>query len=175
MNEISIQQFELLLKDAPIKPRLKRDIKFRLSTERMDSSAWAETELLPIWNKNKSGGILLVQLPVGLYMLPFDATRPAADVSGRAKPVICDLCYTWQPSSNGGFVTFYPDKSSGNSISLLCCLDLRCSDHVRTKTPAALRSRSQLREHMTNEDRVVRFRQKVDSFIQRLNIQPVQS
>lgn len=173
MNSISVEQFEATLKDAPIKPRFKRDLKFRLSTEHMDATAWAETELLPIWNKSKNGGLLLLQVAADLFMVPFDASRTTTDVSGRSKPVICDLCYTWQPSSGGGFVTFYPDKSSGNSLSLLCCLDLRCSDNVRTKTSAGLTSRTQLREHITNEDRVERLRQKTQNFVSRLGIEPV--
>lgn len=175
MNTLTNEQFEMMLKDAPIKPRLKRDLKFRQSTEHMDVSAWVETELLPIWNKSKNGGILLIQLSDDLFILPFDATRAAADATGRSKPVICDLCYTWQPSSSGGFVTFYPDKSGDNSVSLLCCQDLRCSDNVRTKTSAGIKSRTQLREHMTNEDRVERLKQKTNDFIKRLGIAPIYS
>lgn len=175
MNILSVEQFEAILKDVPIKPRFKRDIKFRLSTEHMNAAAWSETELLPIWNKSKNGGVLLIQVSDDLFLVPFDATRTTADATGRSKPVICDLCYTWQPSSSGGFVTFYPDKSTGNSLSLLCCLDLRCSDNVRTKTPAGLTSRTQLREHMTNEDRVERLRLKAQNFINRIAIEPVGS
>ena len=175
MNRLSVEQFEAILKDAPIKPRFKRDIKFRLSTEHMDAATWGETELLPAWNKSKNGGILLIQVADELFLVSFDATRATVDATGRSKPVICDLCYTWQPSSGGGFVTFYPDKSTGNSLSLLCCLDLRCSDNVRTKTSAGLTSRTQLREHMTNEDRVERLRQKVRNFIDRIAIEPVVS
>ncbi len=172
MKVISAESFEASLKVAPVKPRFKRDLKFRMSTEHMDSVAWSETELLAVWNKSKSGGILLLQPADDLYMVPFDATKTSADVNGRSKPVICDLCFTWRTSSSGGFVTFYPDKSGDNSLSLLCCLDLRCSDNVRTKTPAALKSRSQLRENMTNEDRTERLSQRLGAFIQRLRIEP---
>lgn len=173
MQQLTIEQFESMLADAPIKPRFKRELKFRQSTPHMNELAWAETELLAIWNKSKTGGIVLAQPGNELFMIPFDASKHTADKTGRSKPVICDLCYTWQPSSGGGFVTFYPDKTGSNSVSLLCCLDLRCSEHVRTKTAAGLTSRTQLREHMTNEARAERLRQRLQTFIVRLSNQPV--
>lgn len=173
MRVISVESFESLLKDAPVRPRFKRDLKFRASTEQLDASAWEETELLPIWNKSRNGGILVLQPGDDVYMVPFDATKSSTDTSGRSKPIICDLCFTWQSSSNGGFVTFYPDKSGENSLSLLCCMDLHCSDNVRTKTPASLKSRAQLRENMTNETRTERLRERLTTFIQRLRIDPV--
>lgn len=173
MKVISAESFEASLKTAQIKPRFKRDLKFRASTEQMDGMTWSETELLAVWNKSKNGGILLLQPGDDLYIVPFDATKTSIDTTGRSKPVICDLCFTWRTSSSGGFVTFYPEKSGDNSLSLLCCLDLRCSDNVRTKTSAAIKSRSQLRENMTNEDRTERLSQRLDVFIQRLRIEPV--
>jgi hypothetical protein len=172
MNKLTTEQFDSLLKTAAIKPRFKRDIKFLLSTEHMGDAAWNETELLPIWNKSKHGGILLLQPTDNLYMVAFDATKPTTDTTGRTKPVICDLCYTWQSASNGGFVTFYPNKQSDNSTAYLCCMDLACSANVRTKTAAAIQSRAQLREDMTNDDRVRRLRLKLRILIDRLGIQP---
>jgi hypothetical protein len=173
MNSITSEQFDDLLKAAPIKPRFKRDVKFGASTERLDDGAWSETELLPIWNKSVQGGILLLQPQDTLYMVPFEAVRPASQMGGRVKPVICDFCYTWQASGRGGFITFYPDKSSLDTVSLLCCLDLRCSDHVRTKTPAAVQSRAQLREHISSEGRVERLQRKLQAFITRIDLQPI--
>jgi len=173
MNQVSADQFDELLKEAPMKPRMKRDIKFRASTERMDDVAWQETELLPLWNKSRNGGILLIQLSGHLYMIAYDSTKSATDTTGRSKSVICDLCYTWQSNSGGGFVTFYPDKSGDKSFSLLCCRDLACSANVRTKTTAALRSRAQLREDLTNADRVERLQHKIAAFTKRLGIAPV--
>lgn len=170
MNTLNADQFAELLKAAPLKPRFKRDIKFLASVQDI---VWDELELLPVWNKSKNGGVLLLQPDEDVYMIPFDATKSKVDSSGKVKPVICDLCYTYRTSGQGGFVTFYPNKSSDNSLSLLCCQDLLCSDHVRTKTSAALNSRAQLREHMTNEDRVERLRRKLREFIKRTGISPV--
>lgn len=169
MQLLTSDQFEKILAAAPIKPRFKRDLKFIQSTERIGEEDWAEIELLPIWNKSKTGGVILGQPFHELYIIPFDASKSTADKTGRSKPVICDICYTWQPSSIGGFVTFYPDKTGNSSVSLLCCLDLRCSEHVRTKTAAGLTSRTQLREHMTNEARAERLQQRLQTFIARLN------
>ena len=170
---LTAEQFDVLLKEAAIKPRFKRDLKYRQSTNFMDAVAWDESELLPIWNKSKNGGILLVQVAAKVYMVAFDASKSDVDSNGRSKSVICDLCYTWQGGRNGGFVTFYPDKTGDNSISLLCCVDLRCSDNVRTKTAAGLTSRTQLRESMTNDDRVARFNQKLQIFVERLQLKAV--
>ena len=103
MQLLTSDQFEKILAAAPIKPRFKRDLKFIQSTERIGEEDWAETELLAIWNKSKTGGIVLAQPGNELFMIPFDASKHTADKTGRSKPVICDLCYTWQPSSGGGF------------------------------------------------------------------------
>ena len=173
MNRLTNDQFEPLLKAAPIKPRFKRDVKFVTSTEHMDDTVWAETELLPIWNKSKNGGILLLQPDDDVYFVAFDSTKPTVDGGGRVKPLICDLCYTWRTSGEGGFVTFYPNKGSNDTLSILCCADLQCSANVRTKTAAALKSRTQLRESISPEGRVERLRQKMREFITRTGIEPV--
>lgn len=169
MNALTSTQFESLLAAADMKPRFKRDLKFTASTEGMDDAAWSETELFPVWNKSKNGGVLLLQPDDDIYAIPFEATVSKADVTGKSRSVICDFCYTWRSGREGGFVTFYPDRSSDNSLSLLCCMELGCSAHVRTKTKAALKSRTQLRENMTNDDRIERLRQKLREFIARIN------
>lgn len=173
MKPITAEQFEILLKNASIKPRFKRDLKFRGSTEHMDEMWWAETEMLPVWNKSKNGGVIVIELADERYLVAFDATKPDTDVSGRSKSVICDLCYTWLSGGNGGFVTFYPNKNADRSVSLLCCTDLRCSDNVRTKTSVSFKSRTQLRENMTNDDRVQRLRQKLETFVERLQVERI--
>ena len=93
--------------------------------------------------------------------------------SGRSKSVICDFCYSWRAGGNAGLVTFYADARSHDSTSQLCCLDLLCSLHVRTKTKDALLSRAQLREHMSDDDRIVRLKEHLQSFIDKLNLHPV--
>ncbi len=171
MREITNDRFEALVKQVPVKPRFKRELKFRASTERMDPAQWVETELLPIWNRSGNGGMLLIEVDDILYMVPFEASKPSAGTSGRAKPVICDLCFTWQSGGGGGFVTFYPGKGSDDSVSLLCCMDLACSANVRTKTPASLKSRAQLREDLTNDDRAERLHGRLKNFAARLQLE----
>jgi hypothetical protein len=168
MQAITSQQFDAMLKTVHIKPRYRRDLKFALSAEGTD---WDEQELFAVWNKSKKGGLLLLQPEKKLYVVPFELGGGKADTSGRTKPVVCDLCYTWQGSGAAGYVTFYPDTKSNNSTSFLCCYDLRCSDHVRTKTPASIRSRAQLRENLDDNGRVERLRSRLHNFVESLELQ----
>jgi hypothetical protein len=174
MKILSESEFASLLKSAPIKPRFKRDLKYNLSTEGMDEKAWSEHELLPIWNKSRSGGILLLQPQDKLYLVPFESGDTAYDATGRSKAAICDFCYTWQAAGRAGLTAFYPGEKSLDSTSLLCCKDLRCSDHVRTKTNAAIKSRTQLREDLDNDGRVARLKARLSDVVDRLQIEPIE-
>lgn len=171
MNTIGSDQFTALIAATSVKPRFKRDLRYMASIEQIESN-WDEHEILPIWNKSKQGGILLLQPEDTLYLVPFAINKTAQNQSGRTKPIICDLCFTWQSSGNGKYITFYPDPKSDNTIAFLCCGDLRCSDHVRSKTAASAKSRAQLPEHLTNEDRTARLRQKTKALIKHLNLEP---
>jgi hypothetical protein len=173
MRIISEPQFAQIIKDALIKPRFKRDLKYTLSTADLNNQAWSELELLPIWNKSRSGGILLLQPADNLYMLPFESGDTAYDATGRSKAAICDFCYTWQAAGRAGLTSFYPAQKSLDSTSFLCCKDLRCGDHVRTKTNAGLTSRTQLRENLDNDGRVSRLQARLLEMIERLQLEPV--
>lgn len=170
MRVISAEEFQNIIKTAAIKPRFKRDLKFTTSTEGLAEADWAERELLPIWNKSGNGGVLLIQPDDELFIVAFDDGSRTGDANGRIKPIICDFCYTWQPGREGGFVTFYPDRSGDNSISLLCCADFGCSLHARGKTLASKRARTQIREHISDEDRVERLKKKLNAFIARQHL-----
>lgn len=173
MQVIDSARFDQLLKEVAIKPRFKRNLKYHLSVEGMDEQAWSEKELLPVWNKSRSGGIVLLQPADKLYLLPFESGEAAHDSTGRVKAAICDFCYTWQSSGGVGLVTFYPDTTSPGSVAYLCCKDLRCSDHVRTKTAVGLKSRTQIRENLDNEGRVLRLNARIREVAERLGLAPV--
>ncbi len=153
-----------------MKPRFKRDLKFMASVEDVD---WVGRELLPIWNKSQNGGLLLLQPDAHLYVVPFELSAVQKSVSGRIKPIVCDLCYTWRTSGAAGYVTFYPDATPNDSISFLCCHDLKCSDHARTKTDVGIQSRAQLRENLDDDARVERLRRKLLRLVETLRLEAI--
>lgn len=175
MRKLDKDTFGGLLKSSTnIKPRFKKDVRFTSSVADIDDSEWSERELIAIYDKSKNKGILLIQPYDALYMIAFEAGTSVRDtVSGRSKAVICDFCYTWRAGGNAGLVSFYADSHSINSTSQLCCFDLECSRHARTQTKDALVSRAQLREHISDSDRVVRLRKHLQSFVEKLQLTPV--
>lgn len=90
-------------------------------------------------------------------------------------PVICDFCKTWQAGGRAGSITFRLERRSLNSVSFLCCLDLKCSLHVRDMTEAAKSSRAQLREDVTREHRIERLNGKLALLVERLKLEPTMS
>lgn len=173
MHILSQSDFKTIIKHAAIKPRFKRDLKFVTGTESLSDSDWKQAEMLAVWNKSKKGGVLLLQPADKLYIIAFDDSGRAGDANGRIKPIICDFCYTWQPGFDGGFATFYPDKSGDNSVSMLCCADFDCSRHARGVTLAAKRSRAQIREQLSEDARVERLKDKLTLFIKRYQLDPI--
>lgn len=90
--------------------------------------------------------------------------------TGRAKPIICDFCKTWQPGGRSGSITFCVERRSLSSVTFLCCLDLKCSLHVRDMTESAKSSRVQLREDVSQDYRVERLRGNLSALVKRLNL-----
>lgn len=175
MRQLTLDTFTTLLGQmTTIKPRVKREVRFTTSVADIADTEWAMRELVAIYDKSKRRGILLLQPYESLYVIAFEQGGVVRDAgSGRSKAVICDFCYTWRSSGNAGLVTFYADARTLNSTSQLCCFDLACSLHVRTKTKDALLSRAQLREHLTNDDRVDRLKEHLQAFIDKLGLQPI--
>lgn len=162
MKQLNKDQLEPLLKDARVKPRLIRDLKFQ-----PDNIEWSDRELVAIYAKNDNEGILILSPGEGVQILPFTISRRITDKqTGRSKAVICDFCFTYQAGSNAGRVTF-PDLDGLRSTGYLCCADLQCSANVRTLTPASLRSRTQLHEDLTTEQRIERLKHKLQAIIER--------
>lgn len=176
MKQLTPDMFDALLKQsAAIKPRIKREVRFGASVQTMDKDAWSECEVLPIYDKSKNKGILLLQPYDTLYAAAFESGGIVRDArSGRSKSVICDFCYTWHTGGEAGLVTFYADAHSNNSTAQLSCFDLACSAHVRTSTKASIVSRAQLREHMTDEERIERLRRHLQNFIDKLGLTPLE-
>lgn len=153
MKAIDRAQLQALLEEAKIKPRLRRDLRF-VPEEITD---WDHRDFIAIMNRSQSEGVLIAPLAIA-YVVPFRLQRRKPNASGRVEAIICDFCMTWQRGTNSAVISFIRDKSS---VSFLCCADLLCSLHVRSKTEASQLSKTQIRETIAPNDRIVRLRDKL--------------
>lgn len=170
MRQLTLEQFNELLAETSIKPRTKRELRFVTSTAHLSSQDWEESELLNITDRTGNKGVLLIDIDENLHIVPYELSLGLRSQStGRLSPVICDFCRTWQAGSGAASATFKKDPRSNDSIGYLCCGDLGCSSHVRTKTPASLCSRAQLREDLTNEQRVERLQNRLRRLVSELS------
>ncbi len=139
----------------------------------MPEGAWQYYEIVALPTKDGAAGVLFIDAKSSLHAASYEL-RPVGDkATGRAKPVICDFCKTWQAGGRAGSITFRPERRSLHSISFLCCLDLKCSLHVRDMTEAAKSSRMQLREDVTQEYRIERLKEALSMLVERLHLKPV--
>lgn len=174
MKALNLEQFNQLIAVAQLKPRLKRELRFINSTSGMTAEDWHEAELLPITDRTGNKGVLLLAPDDDIFVIPYTLSKGIANrQTGRAQPIICDFCRTWQGGSSAGSISFQKDKQSLNSVSFLCCGDLACSQHVRSKTNASRISRAQLRENLTNEQRIERFKGRLRQIIADLGLNPI--
>lgn len=174
MKALDLEQFNQLIARAQLKPRLKRELRFINSTSTMTAEDWLEAELLSITDRTGNKGVLLLSPDDDIYVLPYELSRGIANrQTGRAQPIICDFCRTWQAGNSAGSISFRKDKQSLNSVGFLCCGDLACSQHVRSKTNASRTSRAQLREDLTNEQRVERLKGRLRQIIADLGLEPI--
>ena len=174
MRQIDINQFNDIVEQIQLKPRLKRELRFIVSTEKMTQTDWDESELVAIKDRSGKQGVLLVSLDSTMYALQYELTSGVqSSFTGRAQPIICDFCYTWQSGTRAAVITFPKSKQNKRNSSYLCCDDLRCSDHARSKTEAARMSRAQLREDLTDEDRIKRLMTKTARLLKTLQVEPV--
>lgn len=170
MKSFDREEFSLLLKTQRVKPRLAREVRFVPEGIR----GWDDLELLAVSTRSATEGVLLVQTD-NLFVLPYELTIGLKDkLSGRSKPITCDFCYTWQQGGNAGRVTFRR-KSDDHTFTYLCCADLQCSLHVRGMTAESILARTQLREDLTDEQRIVRLKTKLNRIINILECTPVVS
>ncbi|MDB5163026.1 MAG: hypothetical protein JWO54_479 [Candidatus Saccharibacteria bacterium] len=172
MNKLTLSDFNFLLSETPIKPRLKNELRFVTSTENMSDEEWNDRELLSITDRNGNKGVLLISIDDNLYILPYEFKAGITSLStGRSQSIICDFCQTWQYGNKAGSISFSKDRVS--SISYLCCGDLKCSMHVRNKTSAAHTSRAQLREDLSIEQRIERLNSRMKIIVSGLPLEPV--
>lgn len=163
MRQLDKQSLHKLLKELGIKFRLINEVRFSPD----DIPEYDDIELLAIQTRSGNMGVLLIEADKTVTALPYNLLGRLVDPqTGRAKSVICDFCSTQQTGGNAARITLpYPDRSG--SISYLCCGDLRCSDHVRDKTPESVESRKQLREDLTIEQRVDRLKRNLMDIVER--------
>lgn len=174
MKKLDLQQFTDLMDAAHIKPKLKSELRFITSTSHMRDEDWADTELLQITDRSGNKGVLIITNDTDTYVLPCEFHKVVASATtGRAQPIICDFCATWQSGSRAGSVVFIKVKKGTANISHLCCADLACSQHVRTKTSAARISRAQIHEDMSTEQRIARLNLRVRTILKVLQAEPV--
>ena len=169
MKAITRSEFTSLLKTAQIKPRLRQEVRFAPE----DIVNWNELEFITVSDRTNAKGVLIIELQGQLYVTAYEVSKRIADRNGRTKPVICDLCFTWQKGSGSGRIRFTRLIDMHN-ITLLCCGDLGCSSHVRSKTATAQLSRAHLREDLDNDQRVERLKQKLGGLVEHLALKQVQ-
>lgn len=117
-------------------------------------------ELVPFADKELIKGILLFEHSGAVQAVQFVRSKIKPGKGGVSRPIICDFCFTLQPRSNISLITFPLDRTATRTVAYYVCADLVCSLHVRGVTDALVRSKSQLREDISPEDRIQRFADK---------------
>lgn len=173
MRKITQDLFQQILDESAIKPRAKREVRFASSAAGMDDAIWEQTELIPISDRSGNKGVLLMESGGKLYATSYEISRGITNRTGKAQPIICDFCKTWQTGSRSGSITLQKPGRDTGSIAFLCCADLLCSQHVRNLTSAAKTSRSQLREDLSDEQRVARLSRRLEEVCGLLGLQPL--
>lgn len=152
-----------MTKDALIELTLQQGVKRRIVRElRFTPDAltdWQERDFLVACTKSGNEGVLLYEGRV----ISFERSSRRANTRGRVEAIICDICATWQRGSNSSIVSFHKPKGT---VSYLICGDFNCSLHVRDLTDASKLSRSQLREHMSSEQRIARLNNRLSAIVE---------
>ncbi len=156
MQSIDSVRFELLLRDARIKPKLIRELRF--IPEQIDD--WQDRDFIAVTNRSRSAGVLIY--PDYGEPIPFTLQRRRPNAVGRVEPILCDICATWRRGTESATITFAKERSTA---TFFCCDDLLCSFHVRDRTEAAILSRTQLRENINAEARVTRLGRRLSSLL----------
>lgn len=173
MHILTQSQFDELMNQASIRPRMKREVHFMQSVGTLSPEVWADTEVLAVSDRSGNKGVLLLDSGDALYGVSYELSRGITSSTGKAQPIICDFCRTWQTGSRSGSVTLTKPARDSGSVTFLCCADLECSRHVRNLTSAAKTSRSQLREDMSSEERVKRLRRRTQEISELVGLSPV--
>ncbi len=170
MRAITAERYEQGIVAAGLKKKLVSELRPKLA----DVDDWGEREFLPITDRSGNRGILWIGLDDQVYILPYTLTRGIIDrASGRARPVICDLCVTQQPGTAAARLHITMSSSPDMSRGILCCADLACSANARGKTMSSLRSKAQLREGISPEGRMERLQNRLRELLKSLDAQPL--
>lgn len=168
MSPITSEIYDQVIASVGLKQKFLRELrpKFDLVVD------W-DREFVTVTDRSGNNGVLWIELDKQVYILPYSLNRGIIDkTSGRARPVICDLCYTQQPGIAAARIALKLPGREGATRSLLCCADLACSDHIRGRTLASRRSKAQLRESISQEGRVERLRRKLSELVIELDAKP---
>jgi hypothetical protein len=170
MRVIDPERYEQAITAAGLKKKFVSELRPKFAS----IEDWDEREFVPITDRSGNRGVLWIDLDDEVYILPYTLTRGIVDkASGRARPVICDLCMTQQPGTMAGRLHITMPASPDAIRGLLCCADLACSAHVRGKTMSSLRSKAQLREGLSPEARIERLQNRLAALVKDLDAQPV--
>lgn len=169
MKAIDAERYSRMMNTSGLKVKFVRELRPRLD----QVADWGDRDFLPITNRSGNEGILWIEHNAHLYILQYALSRGIVDkASGRARPIICDICCTQQPGTAAARISF-GRPGLGASRSLLCCADLGCNAHVRGKTLASLRSKAQLRESISIDERIMRFRRRLGELLGSLDVLPL--
>lgn len=175
MIEVTAEKFKELMDVAALRPRVKREVRFAQAAATLSPDDWEQRELLAIPDRAGHKGVVLLKASdTQVFVASYELSRGITSSSGKAQPIICDFCRTWQTGSRSGSITIAKPGRDTGTIGFLCCADLQCSRHVRTLTEAAHTSRAQLREDMDTPARVARLETRIQEIAGLLGLSPLQ-
>lgn len=175
MRSLTQEQFNYYVKQAKIKPKLVQELRFMASASHLSDVDWQSSEMVAITDRSGNKGVLLIAPDDDLYIVPYELSRGIVSKTGQTQPIICDFCRTWQSGTRAGSITFPKGMHTHDRIGFLCCADLLCSRHVRTKTDASKASRAHLREDLTDEQRVERLKGRLRQLAMTMELGSVMS
>lgn len=155
MNLPTRDELNELLKTERISKRLMRDLRY--VPEEINHTD--KRDFLVVATKSDNEGVLLYE--GSLHQ--FELRKRGSNAAGRVEAIICDICATWQRGTASAVITF--KKSDRHTVSHLVCADLNCSLHVRDLTDASKISRTQLREQISPDDRVIRLNKRLGELL----------
>lgn len=155
MHKVAREEFAERVRQARIKPRLRKILRF-VPEEITD---WEARDFIAVTDKSGNEGVLLYQDET----VPFTLSPRVARADGQVAAVICDICATWRRGPESAVLTL--PKGDNRSVSYLVCADLQCSLHVHGMTDAGILSRSQIREDITPDRRIERLRERLAAIL----------
>ena len=170
MKKITTDELTERLKAGKIKPRLRSRLRF--NPDNIEN--WEDMEFIAVFDQNHKEGVMLLDNSNHSYVIPFSLTTGLTNKStGRSNAITCDFCATWQIGKRAASITIINPSEPNRTFGFLCCTDLDCSSHVRNKTAESVLSRTQLREDLTVNDRIVRLKKNLNKIIENTNIQSI--